>query len=71
VVNEVHILTIAANLPTSLLDSVLTATEQALEELGVSKVWIISEGRNLRVVADVQFSCDDGLNGVAGPDCDW
>jgi hypothetical protein len=69
VVNEFHILTLAGNLPLSMLDRVLTATEQALEELGVSKVWITLEGRNLKVVTDVPFSCGDELNDVASPDC--
>ncbi|GAA4727972.1 hypothetical protein GCM10023350_08820 [Nocardioides endophyticus] len=65
---EVHILTIAANLPISLLDRVLTATERALDDLGVSRVRITSEGRNLRVVADVPLKRDE-LDGDSWPNC--
>lgn len=57
---EVHVLTLAANLPLPLLDGVLTATEQALGNLGISKVWIAVEGRDLKVLADVPLCFGTG-----------
>ncbi|KQW45936.1 hypothetical protein ASC77_18645 [Nocardioides sp. Root1257] len=62
---QLHILTIAGNLPLSLLDRVLTATEQSLRDLGVSRVWITSDGGNLKVLAEIPADTDSDLgNGV-------
>ncbi|WP_345528363.1 hypothetical protein [Nocardioides endophyticus] len=56
---ERHILTLGANMPVRLLDHVLTATEQALHELGIARMWITREGRNLRVLAEVPLDFGD------------
>lgn len=50
---EIHILTVAANLPLPLVDRVLTATEHGLVDLGVCKFWTVRHGQDLRVLAEM------------------
>ena len=49
----IEVLTLSDAVPVSLLDRVLTATEQALHEAGAEQIWITRQARTLTVMAEL------------------
>jgi hypothetical protein len=56
-----RVLHLSSDLPPAVLDQILTAAEQALEDHGASRIWTAAEHRGVTVLAEVPSTPpDDG-----------
>lgn len=57
-VQTFHVLTVAPGLPLRVYDTLMTSAQQALEELGASRVWVDPARPLFAVMAELPFDAD-------------
>ena len=50
---DIEVLTLSRSVPAPVLDAVLTATEQALEDAGAERIWLAHGSADVVVMAEL------------------
>ncbi len=51
--STVELITVSRHAPVAVLDRVLTAAQEALDDVGAARVWLDRQGDNLTVLAEL------------------
>ena len=51
--STVELVTVSRHAPLAVLDRVLTAAQEALDDVGAARVWVDRQGDNLTVLAEL------------------
>jgi hypothetical protein len=51
--STVELITVSRHAPVVVLDRVLTAAQEALDDVGAARVWVDRQGDNLTVLAEL------------------